>query len=203
MRIHVGAYFLPFLPPRPPFFFRVLNLRSFFFCSLLLWATANICFLSHLSTCFVFVGWRREQQGSSQDRRSEDCHPHAFEWREAAIPSHGRCHFLFVCLCVCVCVCKLGPSSFFFCLAWLGLVWLTLEFVNRCVLCRCCAFSSSQSVIRYVMPFDDHTLKKLLLVFWEIVPKYDASGKLLQEMILVCDAYRKVGFNHGFVFVCL
>ena len=109
----------------------------------------------------------------------------------------------FLSACVCVCVCVSWVPALFFCLAWLGLVWLTLEFVNRCVLCRCCAFSSSQSVIRYVMPFDDHTLKKLLLVFWEIVPKYDASGKLLQEMILVCDAYRKVGFNHGFVFVCL
>ena len=34
-------------------------------------------------------------------------------------------------------------------------------------------------------------LKKLLLIFWEVVPKTDAEGKLMQEMILVCDAYRK------------
>eukprot|EP00051_Salpingoeca_urceolata_P007122 m.94409 g.94409 ORF g.94409 m.94409 type:complete len:949 (+) comp15123_c1_seq1:4221-7067(+) len=47
------------------------------------------------------------------------------------------------------------------------------------------------TVIRFVMPQDDHTLKKLLLVFWEIVPKYGSDGKLLHEMILVCDAYRK------------
>jgi len=46
-------------------------------------------------------------------------------------------------------------------------------------------------IIRYVMPSQDHTLKKLLLIFWEIVPKHTADGKLLQEMILVCDAYRK------------
>ncbi|EDQ86533.1 uncharacterized protein MONBRDRAFT_38413 [Monosiga brevicollis MX1] len=46
-------------------------------------------------------------------------------------------------------------------------------------------------VIRYVMPCDDHTVKKLLLIFWEVVPKYGSDGKLLHEMILVCDAYRK------------
>lgn len=34
-------------------------------------------------------------------------------------------------------------------------------------------------------------IKKLLLIFWEIVPKTTADGKLLHEMILVCDAYRK------------
>jgi vesicle coat complex subunit len=34
-------------------------------------------------------------------------------------------------------------------------------------------------------------LKKLLLIFWEVVPKTDSEGKLMQEMILVCDAYRK------------
>ena len=47
-------------------------------------------------------------------------------------------------------------------------------------------------IIRFVMPMQDHTIKKLLLVFWEVVPKYTAEGKLLQEFILVCDAYRKV-----------
>eukprot|EP00127_Corallochytrium_limacisporum_P003340 Clim_evm29s148 gene=Clim_evmTU29s148 len=46
-------------------------------------------------------------------------------------------------------------------------------------------------VIRYVLPSKDHTIKKLLLIFWEIVPKYNSDGKLKQEMILVCDAYRK------------
>lgn len=39
--------------------------------------------------------------------------------------------------------------------------------------------------------FQDHTIKKLLLIFWEIVPKKYPDGKLMQEMILVCDAYRK------------
>ena len=34
-------------------------------------------------------------------------------------------------------------------------------------------------------------VKKLLLIFWEVVPKTSGDGKLLSEMILVCDAYRK------------
>lgn len=45
-------------------------------------------------------------------------------------------------------------------------------------------------IIRYVMPSQDHAIKKLLLIFWEVVPKHTGDGKLLQEMILVCDAYR-------------
>ncbi|TMS34647.1 hypothetical protein L596_002192 [Steinernema carpocapsae] len=46
-------------------------------------------------------------------------------------------------------------------------------------------------VIRFCLPSQDHTIKKLLLLFWEVVPKTSADGKLLHEMILVCDAYRK------------
>jgi coatomer subunit beta len=48
------------------------------------------------------------------------------------------------------------------------------------------------TIIRFVLPSQDHTIKKLLLLFWEIVPKTHPDGKLLHEMILVCDAYRKV-----------
>ncbi|XP_078053455.1 coatomer subunit beta [Augochlora pura] len=47
------------------------------------------------------------------------------------------------------------------------------------------------TIIRFVLPLQGHTIKKLLLIFWEIVPKTSPDGKLLQEMILVCDAYRK------------
>lgn len=46
-------------------------------------------------------------------------------------------------------------------------------------------------IIRYVLPCQDHQVKKLLLIFWEIVPKRGLDSKLLHEMILVCDAYRK------------
>lgn len=48
------------------------------------------------------------------------------------------------------------------------------------------------TIIRFVMPMQDHMVKKMLLIFWEVVPKYTPDGKLMQEMILVCDAYRKV-----------
>lgn len=47
------------------------------------------------------------------------------------------------------------------------------------------------TIIRFILPLQNHTIKKLLLIYWEIVPKTSADGKLLQEMILVCDAYRK------------
>jgi len=47
------------------------------------------------------------------------------------------------------------------------------------------------SIIRFVLPSQDHMIKKMLLIFWEIVPKTYPDGKLMQEMILVCDAYRK------------
>lgn len=50
-------------------------------------------------------------------------------------------------------------------------------------------------IIRFILPLQNHLIKKLLLIFWEIVPKTTPDGKLLQEMILVCDAYRKVSIS--------
>ena len=43
---------------------------------------------------------------------------------------------------------------------------------------------------RFCITQDDHQLKKVLMLYWEIVPKYGADGKLLPEMILVCNALR-------------
>lgn len=46
-------------------------------------------------------------------------------------------------------------------------------------------------VIRFVVPCDDHKLKKLLLMYWEVIDKTGPDGKLLPEMILVwcaCEA---------------
>lgn len=40
-------------------------------------------------------------------------------------------------------------------------------------------------VIRFVMPSKDKILKKLLLTYYEIVPKKNPDGKLKQEFILV------------------
>lgn len=44
------------------------------------------------------------------------------------------------------------------------------------------------TVIRYCITVEDHTLQKLLMLYWEVARKYDAGGKLLPEMILVCNA---------------
>ena len=41
------------------------------------------------------------------------------------------------------------------------------------------------SVIRFCINTRDKTLKKLLMVFWEIVEKYKPEGGLKDEMILV------------------
>lgn len=41
------------------------------------------------------------------------------------------------------------------------------------------------TVIRYCITVEDHTLQKLLMLYWEVARKFDASGKLLPEMILV------------------
>ncbi|KAI0509306.1 Coatomer, beta subunit [Xylaria bambusicola] len=45
-------------------------------------------------------------------------------------------------------------------------------------------------IIRFVMPSKSKHLKKLLYFYYEICPKLDASGKLKQEMILVCNGIR-------------
>lgn len=41
------------------------------------------------------------------------------------------------------------------------------------------------TIIRFVMPIDDHQIKKLLLLYWEIVDKQTSEGKPMPEMILV------------------
>jgi len=45
-------------------------------------------------------------------------------------------------------------------------------------------------VIRFVVPSKNKTLKKLLLIYWEIAQKKNPDGKLKQEFILVCNALR-------------
>ncbi|KAJ5832677.1 adaptin N terminal region-domain-containing protein [Penicillium riverlandense] len=45
-------------------------------------------------------------------------------------------------------------------------------------------------IIRFVMPSKSKALKKLLYFYYEICPKHDSSGKLKQEMILVCNGIR-------------
>jgi|EP00670_Eutreptiella_braarudii_P004315 coatomer subunit beta len=50
--------------------------------------------------------------------------------------------------------------------------------------------SLTMTIIRFVLPNDNHTLKKLTLYFLEIIDKTDAQGRLLPEMILVCNFIR-------------
>jgi coatomer subunit beta len=47
------------------------------------------------------------------------------------------------------------------------------------------------TVIRFCVPCEDHKVKKLLLVYWEVVEKTGPDGKLLPEMILVTNNLRK------------
>ncbi|XP_010262333.1 PREDICTED: coatomer subunit beta-1-like [Nelumbo nucifera] len=46
------------------------------------------------------------------------------------------------------------------------------------------------TIIRYVLPTDDHTIRKLLLLYLEIIDKTDSKGKVLPEMILICQKLR-------------
>ena len=52
------------------------------------------------------------------------------------------------------------------------------------------------TVIRFCVPCDDHKIKKLLLVYWEVVEKTGPDGKLLPEMILVTNNLRN-DLNHA------
>jgi coatomer subunit beta len=55
------------------------------------------------------------------------------------------------------------------------------------------------TIIRFVLTQDDHQLKKLTLLYLEVVEKTD-NGKLLPEMILVCNMLRN-DINHPNEFV--
>ncbi|KAK1669291.1 hypothetical protein QYE76_057450 [Lolium multiflorum] len=42
------------------------------------------------------------------------------------------------------------------------------------------------TIVRYVLPSEDHTIQKLLLLYLEIIDKRDSAGRGLPEMILIC-----------------
>jgi coatomer subunit beta len=50
-------------------------------------------------------------------------------------------------------------------------------------------------VIKFCLSSDNHTIKKLLLLYWEVVDKKNKDGVLLHEMILVCNAMKN-DLNH-------
>ncbi|RKP00254.1 hypothetical protein CXG81DRAFT_13451 [Caulochytrium protostelioides] len=41
-------------------------------------------------------------------------------------------------------------------------------------------------IIRFVVPSKNKALKKLLYIYWEVVPKLNDDGKMRQEMLLLC-----------------
>lgn len=42
------------------------------------------------------------------------------------------------------------------------------------------------TIVRYVVPSEDHTIQRLLLLYFEIIEKTDSKGMVLREMILIC-----------------
>eukprot|EP01018_Ginkgo_biloba_P001285 Gb_23100 [translate_table: standard] len=46
------------------------------------------------------------------------------------------------------------------------------------------------TIVRYVLPSEDHTIQKLLLLYLEIIDKTDSKGAVLPEMILICQNLR-------------
>ncbi|KAL4452385.1 hypothetical protein ABPG75_008047 [Micractinium tetrahymenae] len=46
------------------------------------------------------------------------------------------------------------------------------------------------TIVRYVLPSENHMVQKLLLLYLETIEKTDAQGKLLPEMILICQNLR-------------
>ncbi|XP_020572479.1 coatomer subunit beta-1-like [Phalaenopsis equestris] len=46
------------------------------------------------------------------------------------------------------------------------------------------------TIVRYVLPSEDHTIQKLLLLYLEIIDKTDSTGRVLPEMILICKNLR-------------
>ncbi|KAL8517801.1 hypothetical protein ACS0TY_009209 [Phlomoides rotata] len=46
------------------------------------------------------------------------------------------------------------------------------------------------TIVRYVLPSEDHTVQKLLLLYLELIDKTDGKGRVLPEMILICQNLR-------------
>lgn len=46
------------------------------------------------------------------------------------------------------------------------------------------------TIIRYIIPVEDHLIKKLVLYFWEVIDKRGTDGNLLPVIILICSFLR-------------
>jgi hypothetical protein len=56
------------------------------------------------------------------------------------------------------------------------------------------------TVIKYCLHSENHFIKKLLLMYWEVVDKKNKDGALLPEMILVCNAMKN-NLSHANEFI--
>lgn len=48
-----------------------------------------------------------------------------------------------------------------------------------------------RTVIEFVLPLLDDLVQDMLLILWAIIPKTSPGGKLLPEINLIADAYRR------------
>ena len=46
------------------------------------------------------------------------------------------------------------------------------------------------TIVRYVLPSEDHLVQKLLLLYMEIIEKTDSEGVIASRMILICQNLR-------------
>ena len=46
-------------------------------------------------------------------------------------------------------------------------------------------------IVQYIAPLEDHAIKKLLFIFFEIIQKKKADGTVINEMLLACNLIRK------------
>ena len=57
------------------------------------------------------------------------------------------------------------------------------------------------TIICYVLPSEDHTIQKLLMLYLELIEKTDSKGKVLPKMILICqNLYNNL--QHSNEFIC-
>ncbi|XP_071677143.1 coatomer subunit beta-2-like [Lolium perenne] len=57
------------------------------------------------------------------------------------------------------------------------------------------------TIVCYVLPSEDHTIQKLLLLYHEIIDKRDSASCGLPEMILICQNLRK-NLQHPNKYIC-
>ncbi len=60
-----------------------------------------------------------------------------------------------------------------------------LKQIIHCIISGIDMTRLTMQVIKFCLRSNNHTIKKLLQIFWEVLDKTDSNGKLKAEMILV------------------